>query len=493
MRSQFITERQQAYIKATPKSDIGDVKQFVAQQPVFSKEKRRTIKSDYLKFNKVQESYSLKNEEDKGHYYLHTRWIEKIEIHNFKIIKDLTLHPNAAKRSEGPWLMLLGENSTGKSSILQAVALALVGDQYRAMLKVPPEEVLRNRCNSGFVKIYLAGTTQPIELHFFKNKPDFNSNRPDPNLLLLGYGATRLLPRDDAQLMTGTEFAHVDNLFNPFIPLKDASRWLYDLNEKDKIKFGNIARALKYLLTLAEAGELVCDPDVPGQVNVRAFGQTVSIKRQSDGYQTVLALACDIMAILLERWEAMEVAEGIVLIDEIGSHLHPRWQMHVIKSLRQVFPRVQFLVTTHYPLCLQGLYNRELVVLQRIAQNKIIAIDRDLPAIEGMRVDQLLTSEYFGLNSTIDPELDEQFNEYYQLLAVHKRTQDQEKRLDELKAQLDQYRVFGNTRRQRLAMEAIDEYLALEPEIVSLDQRSDLKEETKRKVADMWAQVKLKK
>jgi hypothetical protein len=142
---------------------------------------------------------------------------------------------------------------------------------------------------------------------------------------------------------------------------------------------------------------------------------------------------------------------------------------------------------------LRGLFNRELVVLQRTPHNKIIAIDRDLPAIEGMRVDQLLTSEYFGLNSTIDPELDEQFNEYYQLLAIHKRSQDQENRLDELKAQLDQYRVFGNTRRQRLAMEAIDEFLAQEPEIVSLDQRSDLKAETKRRVADMWAQVQVKK
>jgi hypothetical protein len=185
----------------------------------------------------------------------------------------------------------------------------------------------------------------------------------------------------------------------------------------------------------------------------------------------------------------MEVAEGIVMIDEIGSHLHPRWQMLVVKGLRQVFPRVQFLVTTHYPLCLRGLYNGELVVMQRTANNKLIAIDRDLPPVEGMRVDQLLTSEYFGLNSTLDPDLDRDFLEYYQLLALRQRSVEQEKRLQELKSKLDGFRVFGSTRRERLALEAVDQFLAKEPEIKNLDERKDLKDETRQKVSDMWANI----
>jgi uncharacterized protein (TIGR02646 family) len=493
MRRQFIGEWSKKLADRSSEPNTKAAFQEVVQQPVFSKREQHAIKSSFKRYSKEQDNYSLGNIEEKGRYYLRTRWIEKIEIHNYKIIKDLTLFPTAAKRGDGPWFMLLGENGTGKSSILQAVALTLVGDQYRDILNVRPEEVLRNRCSSGFVKIHLTGIERPVELHFSKDSPTFRCNLPDPKFLLLGYGATRLLPREDVDPLPGTEFAHVDNLFNPFIPLKDASTWLYDLNKKDKTKFGNVARALKNLLTLGEADELICDPDVPGQVNVRAFGQTVSIKRQSDGYQTVLALACDIMAILLERWDAMEVAEGIVLIDEIGSHLHPRWQMRVIKSLRQVFPRVQFLATTHYPLCLRGLYNRELVVLQRTPDNKLLVIDQDLPAIEGMRVDQLLTSEYFGLNSTLDPELDNLFDEYYQLLALRKRSAVQENRLQELKSQLDQYRVFGATRRERLALEAVDQFLASEPEIVNLDERKDLKDETRKKVSAMWKKVRTKK
>ena len=493
MRRQFIGEWMKKQVKKTSQPEMTSFFQEGVQQPVFSSRQQSVIKSDYKRYTVEQSNYSLGKDEDLFRYYLRTRWIERVEIHNYKIIKDLTLYPTAGKRGEGYWLMMLGENGTGKSSILQAIALTLAGDQYRDILKIRPDEVLRNRCSSGFVKIHLTGIDRPIELHFSRKSAQFRSNLPDPKILLLGYGATRLLPRDGADSMPGTEFAHIDNLFNPFISLKDASRWLYDLNEKDKTKFGNVSRALKNLLTLEKTDELVCDKEVPGQVNIRAFGQTVSIKRVSDGYQTVLALACEIMAILLERWEAMEVAEGIVLIDEIGSHLHPRWQMKVIQSLRQVFPRVQFIVTTHYPLCLRGLYNREVVVLQRTPQNKVVAIDQDLPSIEGMRVDQLLTSEYFGLNSTIDPDLDDQFTEYYQLLAVRERTKDQDERLRELKSQLDQHRVFGSTRRERLALEAVDQFLAEEPEIVSLNERKDLKDETRRKVAEMWSKVKEKK
>jgi hypothetical protein len=171
------------------------------------------------------------------------------------------------------------------------------------------------------------------------------------------------------------------------------------------------------------------------------------------------------------------------LIDEIGSHLHPRWQMRVIQGLRQTFPRVQFIVTTHYPLCLRGLFNRELVVLQRTPHNKVLAVDRDLPPIEGMRVDQLLTSEYFGLNSTIDPDLESQFSEYYQLLALAGAGADP---------------TCGADIRRKVPIAAAPAnplhwavgFLAQEPAIVSLEERKDLKDETRRKVTEMWLNVK---
>ena len=66
-------------------------------------------------------------------------------------------------------------------------------------------------------------------------------------------------------------------------------------------------------------------------------------------------------------------------------------------------PRVQFIGTTHDPLCLRGLEDGEVIVLQRDEVGQIISIP-NLPSIKGMRADQLLTSDFFGLSSTVDPE-----------------------------------------------------------------------------------------
>jgi predicted ATP-binding protein involved in virulence len=54
---------------------------------------------------------------------------------------------------------------------------------------------------------------------------------------------------------------------------------------------------------------------------------------------------------------------GVVLIDEIDVHLHPRWQRTIIDSLRSLFPKIQFIATTHSPFIVQSLREGELVML----------------------------------------------------------------------------------------------------------------------------------
>jgi len=55
---------------------------------------------------------------------------------------------------------------------------------------------------------------------------------------------------------------------------------------------------------------------------------------------------------------------GVVLIDELDVHLHPKWQRGVVEALRRVFPRVQFISTTHSPFIVQSLREDELINLQ---------------------------------------------------------------------------------------------------------------------------------
>jgi predicted ATP-binding protein involved in virulence len=132
-------------------------------------------------------------------------------------------------------------------------------------------------------------------------------------------------------------------------------------------------------------------------------GVPVPIERLSEGYRSIFAMVVDITRELMRDFRYLEDAEAIVLIDEIDTHLHPRWKMRVMGALRRALPRVQFVVTTHDPLCLRGMEDGEVIVLQRGEVGQIISLP-NLPSIKGMRADQLLTSDFFGLSSTIDPE-----------------------------------------------------------------------------------------
>ena len=274
------------------------------------------------------------------------------------------------------------------------------------------------------------------------------------------------------------------NLFDPFSPIGNSTDWLLSLDDDT---FGAIARALKVLLEL-ESGDRLIRNRRAGRVDVEAFGLRVPLEHLSDGYQSVVALSTDLMISLLQQWPTVDAAEGTVLIDELGAHLHPRWRMRIVTSLRQVFPRVQFICSTHDPLCLRGLGDGEVVVVKRDEVGAIVAVT-DLPPVAGLRVDQLLTSEHFGLNSTIDPELDALFAEYYLLKAKPHPTAADRRRTQELHARLDGLEALGSTRRERIVLEAADDYLAQAGALADPDARLALRQSTKRRIAKIWEQA----
>jgi hypothetical protein len=83
-----------------------------------------------------------------------------------------------------------------------------------------------------------------------------------------------------------------------------------------------------------------------------------------------------------------------------------------------------------------------------------------LPSPGDFRVDQLLTSDFFGLNSTVDPDVEAKFDEYYALLAMTERDADQTARLEALRNELKDRRHFGSTLRENLMYEAVDRLVA---------------------------------
>lgn len=88
----------------------------------------------------------------------------------------------------------------------------------------------------------------------------------------------------------------------------------------------------------------------------------------SDGFKNTMSLVADIayrMAVLnphlLEN--TIKKTPGVVLIDEIDQHLHPKWQRSILKSLMKIFPKVQFIVTTHSPSVIASAISSQLIIL----------------------------------------------------------------------------------------------------------------------------------
>ena len=420
---------------------------------------RKTTKDQFAESQKTKQSVGLGNdignidEVGKASYFASTRWIERVVVKNFRPIAHVDLDLSRSTSVNGPWQMLLGDNGSGKSSILQAIALTLIGPDERRAIGWRPEHVLRHGARSGSVAVHLSGLPEPLVLRFDRESAEF-AGEATPQAFLLAYGSMRLLPRDrDLRQDPTAATVKVGNLFDPLAPITDPTAWLQTLNDA---QFDDVATAVKALLTLDERTRIVREDD---GVFIRQGRRRDSLEELSDGYQSMLVLACDVMRTVLALWGSPAQAEGIVLIDELGAHLHPRWRMRIVGALRQILPRIQFVVTTHDPLCLRGLEDGEVVVVRRNDSGKVVLIS-DLPPVKGLRVEQLLTSEHFGLGSTEDPEVDELFAEYYRLRGKRRPTAADTKRITELEAELGELRQMGTTERERLLLRSADEFIA---------------------------------
>jgi predicted ATP-binding protein involved in virulence len=95
--------------------------------------------------------------------------------------------------------------------------------------------------------------------------------------------------------------------------------------------------------------------ETDGELNftIEKAGVVLSIQQLSDGERGVLALVLDIARRLSQANPGLENplrdGNGIILIDELDLHLHPKWQRSIVENLTRVFPNCQFIVTTHSP------------------------------------------------------------------------------------------------------------------------------------------------
>lgn len=164
------------------------------------------------------------------------------------------------------------------------------------------------------------------------------------------------------------------------------------------------------------------------------------LEQMSDGFKMMLAMTSDLASRMAEaNPKAADPLQshGVVLIDEVDLHLHPSWQRTVIRTLTDIFPNVQFIVTTHSPIVALGASD--------IAQ--IVLLDdksEPLPngsEIESYDVSTLLMSPIFGSTSSYSPKWDKSISRRNELMAKPSLTPEEEDELKQLDKELAQLSI----------------------------------------------------
>lgn len=132
---------------------------------------------------------------------------------------------------------------------------------------------------------------------------------------------------------------------------------------------------------------------------------TISLNELAAGYRSILTMIGDMMIRLAEGQADINDLSGIVLIDEIDAHLHPKYQYELPKLLSDVFPKVQFIVTTHSPIPILGLPEDNKPVILTVERNPELGITVDRKDddfdIRQLNPQSLLTSPIFGFHTLL--------------------------------------------------------------------------------------------
>lgn len=178
------------------------------------------------------------------------------------------------------------------------------------------------------------------------------------------------------------------------------------------------------------------------EVKIKIKGQPVPFSELSLGYQTTMTWVMDLVWQLFENFPESEnplLEPAIVIIDEIDLHLHPHWQWTIMKNLAELFPKTQFIGTSHSPLMVQSMPTANFAIIQE-AESEMV-IENNPEKIKGWRVDQILNSEYFKVPFSRPPETELLFQERDKLLLKTGRTAKEESRLKHLQEQISALRT----------------------------------------------------
>lgn len=374
-----------------------------------------------------------------------------------------------------PWTLILGENGVGKTTLLEL----LEGLRPIPTRRLPHGEPSQAwfipallHAESAQSPLVRSGATAwtfmlalslasglrskgPGKIQYVEGRQDSsNTSECDAHAdayraITYGYGATR---RIDVSAIEAENAHDPDSLLlADAAHLRDPERWLLDatvsatqdspLRTRAEAQLAQVKAILVRVLpdvTDVRVSTTERSGRITSFVEVQGLDGWVPYASLSLGYRTMTAWMVDLAIRLFHRYPDLEdplSGPGVCLIDEIDLHLHPRWQRSLIATVSKIFPNVQFIATAHSPLMVQSATDANIVVLRRGADGRVV-IDNDPPNVAKWRVDQILTSELFGLTSARAPELDEAMRERDGILGKPELTDEDEKRLAELSKEI---------------------------------------------------------
>lgn len=312
-------------------------------------------------------------------------YIERVRLTNIRRFEELILEFDKSARS----LVIAGDNGDGKTSILRCIAMGLCDEaSASALLRELPGDFVRHGSDEGQIDIFLRDVrgnqfrilTTIRSLHAFesvkqtlythdKGWREQEETFPWARIFVVGYGAgVRTIGTSDYSEYFAADAVYP--LFNYTVPLQNpelvirriidhvgSRRTDFD-GQADADEPWRLRRNEAWTRVRAILGNVLNVN--PGGIALTKRGLTISSNKRKrrelntlgDGYKATTNWVVDFLSwsYLRARRNQPEQAMAIVLIDEVEQHLHPRWQLTILDSIKRTFPRAQLISTTHSPL-----------------------------------------------------------------------------------------------------------------------------------------------
>ena len=395
-------------------------------------------------------------------------FLKMISLKNVKCFSDITLsfesendsirsfeNENGSIRK---WTLLLAENGMGKSTLLKAIALATSGtDAIADLLEESSDWVRYGKRNCEISALLTTKEEEEREIRLIidrrdtpeqvveRNEKDLawldSTEEEDRNYFVLGFGASRRFStenglRTNTSGFTNKRAQRVATLFNP-----DASITRFDSRTMPFDDLNVLSDLLPEINGIdKQNGQLLFDtPD--GIVPLHCL---------SDGYLAIVTWMGDLLLQVLENFKDFKCSKrspfnkrGLLLIDEIDLHLHPKYQRQLLTSLDKWLPNFQFVVTTHSPMTAQQAHAAELHCLTREAEDISIFPFLGDPRI--LLLHQLIMSPLFGLDTDESKDVEDMKNRYRQLRDKSERSSAEDTEFEELAEQLTDLPIAGRS------------------------------------------------